>query len=194
VLRITNISMAPFSQVLITFNVRINLTLDPAIDTIVNQGVINQDTDGDGIYDSTTRTDWDPLMPGKQPTATKITCPVLEITDTSLAETVKCGEDIEYLIEYTNTSMAAAKNVTIQSLYDPRVEFVSAFPGPDPGTNDTWTLGTVEPGQTGTISVKVRMRHRLPYFYVVKHTVILTNYCDTKQAGARTNVTGCGPR
>jgi len=193
-LRITGISIAPFSQVRITFEVLIDPWLGPGIDRIVNQGTINFDSDGDGFNDMRTLTDWNPALPGKQPTVTIITCPVLEVTDTSLVETIECTGEIDYLIEYTNISAAPAKNVVLKSVYDFKVAFLSAFPAPDPGTNDTWTIGTVEPGQTGSIRLKVKVMYRMPFLHIVPHLVILTSNCDTRQAGTRTYVIGCGPR
>jgi uncharacterized repeat protein (TIGR01451 family) len=193
-IRITDISIEPFSQVKITFDVRIDPWLAPGIDRIVNQGTVNFDSDGDGFNDKRALTDWNPALPGKQPTVTIITCPVVEITDTSLEDTIKCGGEINYLIEYTNISAAPAKNVVIKSVYDFKIAFQSAVPEPDPGTDDTWTIGTVAPGQTGSIRVKVRVMYRMPFLHIVPHLAILTSHCDTRQAGTRTHVLGCGPR
>jgi uncharacterized repeat protein (TIGR01451 family) len=193
-LRITDISIGAFSQVKITFNVRIDSFLPSGIDRIVNQGTVNFDTDGDGFNDKSTLTDWDTTIPGEQPTVTVITCPVLEISDTSLEATVKCGEEIEYLVEYTNISIAPAKNVVIKSIYDNKTAFQSSYPEPDPGSTNTWTIGRLEPGQTGAIRIKTKVMDRLPYLYVAQHSVTLTSNCDIRQAGARTNVVGCGPR
>jgi uncharacterized repeat protein (TIGR01451 family) len=193
-IRITGISIQPFSQAKITFEVLIDPWLGPGIDRIVNQGTINFDQDGDGFNDKGALTDWNPALPGKQPTVNIITCPLLEVTDTSLVETVECTGEIEYFIEYTNISAASAKNVVLKSVYDFKVAFQSAFPAPDPGTDDTWTIGTVEPGQTGSIRLKVKVIYRMPFLHIVPHLVILTSNCDTRQAGTRTYVIGCGPR
>ncbi|HLP46976.1 MAG TPA: hypothetical protein VK469_13565 [Candidatus Kapabacteria bacterium] len=193
-LRISGISIGAFAQVKIAFNVRIDSFLPAGIDRVVNQGTVNFDTDGDGFNDKATPTDWDVTIPGEQPTLTIITCPVLEVKDTSLEPTVKCGDEIEYLVEYTNISVATAKNVTLKSIYDYKVALVSSYPAPDPGTTDTWTIGTVEPGQTGSIRIKVKVINRMPYLQIVPHKVVLTSNCDKRQAETRTNVLGCGPR
>jgi uncharacterized repeat protein (TIGR01451 family) len=193
-LRVTGITIQPFSQVKITFNVRIDPALSPGVDRIVNQGTVNFDSDGDNINDRWTLTDWNAALPGKQPTVTIVTCPVMELTDISVKTTVACDEEIEYFIRYTNISVAPAKNVVIKSVYDYKVAFTSSSPGPDPGTDDTWTIGTVEPGQTGTILLKVRVMYRIPFLHIIPHLVILTTNCDTQQAETRTNVLGCGPR
>ena len=193
-LRVTGISIAPFSKVLISFTVRIDNPLPPGIDSIMNQGTINFDSNGDGTNDRTALTDWNTDIPGDQPTVIVIACPVVEITDISLEETVYCGDDIEYLVEYTNTSSVPARNVLITSIYDERTAFHSSFPDPDPGTTNTWTIGTVEPGQTGSIRIKVSVVYRMPYLYIAQHRVTITTHCDTRQAGTRTNVLGCGPR
>jgi uncharacterized repeat protein (TIGR01451 family) len=193
-LRVTNISIAPFSQVKITFNVIINEVLNTGVDRIVNQGILHFDSDGDGTNDKWTLTDWNSLLPGNQPTVTVISCPQLEVTDTSLQNPVTCRGEIEYLIEYRNLSVAPARQVVLKSVYDYKVGFLSAIPGPDPGTEDTWTIGTLGPGESGSIRLKVKVLYRMPFLQVVPHLVILTSNCDSKEAGTRTNVVGCGPR
>jgi len=192
--RITGISIAPFSYAEITFTVRIDPDLGPGIDRIVNQGTVNFDSDGDGVNDMWTLTDWNYAVPGDQPTVTEITCPLVEITDISLKDTVQCGEEIEYLVQYTNVSVAPAKNVTITSVYDERTAYHASIPEPDPGTDNTWTIGTLEPGQTGSIRIRVNVTYRMPFLYIARHTAVVSTHCDTRQAGARTDIPGCGPR
>lgn len=193
-LRVTGINMEPFSQVKISFNVRIAEELASGVDSIVNQGTVLFDSDGDGSNDMWTLTDWNSALPGKQPTVTTITCPVVEITDVSVLETVECEGEIEYLVTYTNVSAATARDVVITSVYDFKVEYRSASVEPDQGTNNTWTIGTLAPGQSGNIRIKVKVVYRLPFLHMVEHSVVLTTNCDTRQAGARTQVLGCGPR
>ncbi len=193
-IRVNQIFIPPFSSVKLSFVVEINPDLPPSVDRISNQGVINFDSNGNGVNDSSSLTDWNPLEPGSQPTITIITCPTLEITDTPIPETVECDEAFEYLVKYTNTSGAPAKNVILRSIYDSRTQFVSASRAPDQGTDDVWTIGTLAAGETGFIRIKVKMKLRLPFLYVPRHQVVITTHCDTRQAGARTNVLGCGPR
>jgi uncharacterized repeat protein (TIGR01451 family) len=193
-LRITGINMEPFSRVWIRFNVRIAEVIDGGIDSIVNQGTVLFDSDGDGVNDKWTLTDWNAALPGNQPTVTTITCPVVEITDISLQDPVECEGEIEYLVEYKNISGAAARNVVIKSFYDYKVAFQSASLEPDAGSVDTWTIGTVAPGQSGVIRIKVKVMYRMPFLHIVPHLVTLTSNCDTRQAGTKTYVLGCGPR
>jgi len=193
-LRVTHISIAPFSEVKITFNVVIDESLDSGIDRIVNQGTVRYDSNGDGYNDEWTLTDWNSLLPGNQPTVTVISCPILEVTDTSVPGTVTCDGEIEYLIEYRNISTASARQVVLKSVYDYKVGFLSASPAPDSGTDDTWTIGTLGPGESGTIRLKVNVLYRFPFLQVVPHLVILSSNCDSKEAGSRTHVLGCGPR
>lgn len=194
VLRVKGINLEPFSQVKISFNVRIASQLASGVNSIVNQGTVLFDSDGDGVNDNWSLTDWNSAVPGQQPTVTTITCPVVEISDVSILDTVECQGEIEYLVTYTNVSEATARDVVITSVYDFKVEYQSASVDPDPGTNHTWTIGTLAPGQTGSIRIKVKVVYRLPFLHLVEHSVVLTTNCDTRQAGARTQVLGCGPR
>jgi uncharacterized repeat protein (TIGR01451 family) len=193
-LRVTRISIAPFSQVKITFNVIIDESLNTGVDRVVNQGILHFDSDGDGTNDKWTLTDWNSLLPGNQPTVTVISCPQLEVTDMSLENPVTCKGEIEYLIEYRNTSVAPARQVVLKSVYDYKVGFLSAVPGPDPGTQDTWTIGTLGPGETGIFRLKVKVLYRMPFLQVIPHLVVLSSNCDRKEAGTQTYVVGCGPR
>ncbi|MGE5343347.1 MAG: hypothetical protein ACM3SY_17910, partial [Candidatus Omnitrophota bacterium] len=193
-LRVTGISIPPFSQVKITFHVRINTVLGPNVDKIINQGTVNFDSDGDSLNDGSTLTDWTPGTPGNQPTDIVIACPAMEVSIRSLESTVKCDEEIEYLIEYTNHSALTARNISIRASYDYKVAFHSSDPEPDPGTEDTWTIGTVEPSQTGSIRLKVSVLYRMPFLQIVPMSVILTSSCDSRFAETRTHVIECGPR
>ena len=46
-----------------------------------------------------------------------------------------------------------AKNVVAQVQYDPNLTFVSANPPPNFGTTDTWTIGNLNVGSSGLITI-----------------------------------------
>ncbi len=64
------------------------------------------------------------------------------------------GETITYLLNYTNIGSGIANNVVITETYPLGVVFVNATPMPFPIPN-TWDIGVLNPGQSGTIMVNV---------------------------------------
>lgn len=71
--------------------------------------------------------------------------------------TASQGNTITYTITYKNAGLNAAKNVVITETYPPEVEFVEASPAPTTG-NNRWTIGTLDPGDEGTITITVRIK------------------------------------
>ncbi|MBN1323509.1 MAG: hypothetical protein JW986_05845 [Methanotrichaceae archaeon] len=69
---------------------------------------------------------------------------------------VEQGESIKYTITYGNSLMDEVTNVRIVEHYDPRTVFVEAYPAPDPGTNNVWTIPHLAPGEHGQIVIKVK--------------------------------------
>jgi len=67
------------------------------------------------------------------------------------------GVDITYTITYKNIGTNYATNVVITETYPPEVEYVSADPEPNTGNNQ-WTIGTLAPGEGGTITVTVHIK------------------------------------
>ncbi|MBI5506159.1 MAG: DUF11 domain-containing protein, partial [Deltaproteobacteria bacterium] len=66
---------------------------------------------------------------------------------------VSPGGSLTCIIEYGNNSVSTTyTGVEINETYDPRTTFVSAVPAPDNApANDHWTIGTLAPGDYGTI-------------------------------------------
>jgi len=69
---------------------------------------------------------------------------------------VEQGYSIKYTITYGNSLMHEVKDVRIVEHYDPRTVFVEAYPAPDPGTNNVWTIPRLAPGEHGQIVIKVK--------------------------------------
>ena len=76
---------------------------------------------------------------------------------------VAAGANLTYTITYSNATSASetATNVVIKETYDPNVTFVSASPPADAGDNQ-WNIGTLTPGDSGTITVTVAVKTPLP--------------------------------
>jgi len=67
------------------------------------------------------------------------------------------GDLLNYTIIYKNSGDARLTEVVITESYPKGVEFVSASPAPDHGTNNRWTIGDLSPGKSGKITVTVRV-------------------------------------
>jgi len=67
------------------------------------------------------------------------------------------GSKITYTITYGNDLNVTLNDLVIVEHYDPRTALISADPPPDPGTNNVWTVGTLQPGEYGQITIIVRM-------------------------------------
>ncbi len=79
--------------------------------------------------------------------------PVLRITKKADPDPVSSGGTINYTITYQNTGKEDAHQVVIKEKYDPNMIFKSANPIPDAGTMDTWTVGDLPSGVSGTIKI-----------------------------------------
>ena len=84
--------------------------------------------------------------------------PNVTITKTGPA-TANKGNNITYTITYKNVGTYKATGVKITENYPSEVEFVSATPAPDEGTNNKkWTINTLAPGVEDTITVTVHIK------------------------------------
>jgi len=86
----------------------------------------------------------------------------LELTKTDSADPVNAGAELSYALRYANTGSAACTSVVVNEQYDAATTHVSALPAPDSGTADRWSVGTVEPGQSGEIVVAVAVSAAVP--------------------------------
>ncbi|HPR65622.1 MAG TPA: SdrD B-like domain-containing protein, partial [Methanothrix sp.] len=67
--------------------------------------------------------------------------PGLKIEKNASSSIVAPGGLVNYTIIYTNTGDVDLTDVVITERYPAGVEFISASPEPDPGTNNRWTVG-----------------------------------------------------
>ena len=72
-LDITGINVPAHGQISFSFRVRVNDPLPAGVTQISNQGVVNYDSDGDGVNDSSQQTDGDSILSGNQPTIIAVT-------------------------------------------------------------------------------------------------------------------------
>jgi uncharacterized repeat protein (TIGR01451 family) len=73
------------------------------------------------------------------------------------SSTVSLGGTVTYTIEYSNSGGTKLTNVVITENYPAGLTFSSAVPAPDPGTNNTWTIGDLAPDQSGKITIKMKV-------------------------------------
>jgi len=78
----------------------------------------------------------------------------------SKQRSVSPGSSITYVITYGNNLNEVVTNLVIQEQYDARTVFLEAYPPPDPGTKNRWTISELGPGEHGQIVIKVQT-HRL---------------------------------
>jgi len=96
---------------------------------------------------------------------TKVGNPILSITKSVNKTNASVGDEIVYTLNYKNTGAGPASNVVI---YDPfnnlnqeYLTFISADPHPNSG-NDTWNIGSLDPGQSGQITITARISNSVP--------------------------------
>lgn len=77
----------------------------------------------------------------------------LVITKTASPDPVASGGTLTYVIAYQNLGAVDLAGVQVLEAYDENVSFVSASPAPAAGTTDTWTLGTLPAGASGSITL-----------------------------------------
>ncbi|MBD3309502.1 DUF11 domain-containing protein, partial [candidate division KSB3 bacterium] len=114
----------------------------------------------------------------------------LAIQKTGSSDPVKPGDNLTYTITYSNSSEASqtATNVVVRETYDANVTFVSANPSPDLGTNDTWTIGNLDPGDSGTITITVRIKEAVPHDTEIVNIVVISSAQGSASAQQVTRV------
>ena len=134
------------------------------------------ESDAPSVTDIATATGTDPL--GDTVTDTDSctinvkTQPEVELEKTGSPTTVAPGGDVTYTINYTNTGAVPLHNVVITEHYPNGVTFISASPAPDAGTNNVWTIGTLLPGESGTIVIKVKVPEPIDLSFTETGSVI----------------------
>jgi uncharacterized repeat protein (TIGR01451 family) len=82
------------------------------------------------------------------------------------------GGNVTYTIKYSNTGVADLHNVVITEYYPNGVTFISAFPTPDPGTNNKWTNETLAANTSGIINITVKVPESRGYSFFESGSVL----------------------
>lgn len=106
-------------------------------------------------------------------TVTTLVGPALRISKNAVLRYAFPGETITYTVNYENASGNNLTGVKVIETYDENVEYVSADPEPDTGTDDTWTIGTLAAGESGTIEIVVMVKSSLSEGVILRNDVII---------------------
>jgi len=98
--------------------------------------------------------------------------PEVELEKTGSPAIVAPGGTVTYTIKYKNTGTVPLHDVVITEHYPKGVTFISASPAPDAGTNNVWTIGTLLPGESGTIVIKVKVPEPIDLSFTETGSVI----------------------
>ncbi|MDZ7723226.1 MAG: SdrD B-like domain-containing protein [candidate division KSB1 bacterium] len=81
----------------------------------------------------------------------------LSLQKTTSVDSIRAGEEFDFLITITNDGPDAANNVEVTDVLDSRLTLVSssATQGSYNSSTDIWTVGTVANGATGTLTLTV---------------------------------------
>jgi len=194
-LRVIGINVPAHSQAMITFRVRVINSLPAGVNQIVNQGVVFYDSDGNGTNDTTQQTNGDTTQPGEQPTVIPVAVgTMLTLTKTGSPDPVAAGEILTYTVNYGNSagSGANATNVVVKETYDSKVTFVSATPPPNVGNNQ-WNIGSLAPGSSGSIEIKVKVDQSLVSGTLLSNVATVSSDQGYSIAEAVTTVQAAAP-
>ncbi len=75
----------------------------------------------------------------------------------SCSATTSLGKTVTYTITYSNLGGTNLTDVVITENYPDGLTFISADPAPDSGTNNKWTIGTLPAGESGKITIKMKV-------------------------------------
>jgi uncharacterized repeat protein (TIGR01451 family) len=102
--------------------------------------------------------------------------PVLDVTKSASQSVVDAGGTITYVIEYKNSGTDEATGLQLEDHLPPEVTFVSATGGATHISGVvTWPLGTLPPGDTGSVTLAVKVNSPLADGTVLHNHVTLTS-------------------
>jgi uncharacterized repeat protein (TIGR01451 family) len=85
---------------------------------------------------------------------TTIGTPIFSTAVADTADPVASTQLVQYTINYQNLTASLQGGISVTGQYDARFVFAEAIPGPNPGTNNVWTIGSLTAGQSGSIVVR----------------------------------------
>ena len=119
--------------------------------------------------------------------------PVLRITKKADTDSVYPGGTINYTITYENIGKEDAHQIAVKEIYDQNLIFKSAYPIPDAGTKDTWTLGDLKSGESGIIKITaIVSQSAVPGSSIMNVATVTCNENATDRTTINTTVEGAG--
>jgi len=99
---------------------------------------------------------------GSTVTTTVTSSPGLSVVSTDAPDPVAAGANLTYTLSYSNTGSADATSVVMSDTVPGNTTFVSLTGGGTlSGSVVTWSIGSVSPGASGTVSLTVRVNSPL---------------------------------
>ena len=117
----------------------------------------------------------------------------LKISLADNPDPVRPGGILNYTITYLNKG-GYAIGTAIEAKYDQNLAFISARPGPDPGTDNHWTLDDLDKDGSGTIKVTLQVSPAVPVGSVLTSSAKISSSDGANvQASASTSVSNTAP-
>jgi uncharacterized repeat protein (TIGR01451 family) len=145
---------------------------------LTNNVSISTSTPGDDPGDNTSTT------------STTVIAPNVRVNKTGPATSLPGGL-VDYTITYDNNGNAAAAGVSIVDTLPAGATFVSASPAPtsQSGSTLTWAIGTLNAGQSGSITLRVQFSASLPRGAVLTNGVAISTTTPGDNPGDNTSTT-----
>jgi uncharacterized repeat protein (TIGR01451 family) len=123
-----------------------------------------------------------PYTPIQDTADVTVTAPVMEFSKTADVTTADPDDEITYTITYENVGTGVATNVKITDTIPADVEFVSSTPNYTSvsGNTYTWDIGTLNPGDSGTITIVVKVKVGTPDETLLRNGATL-DYSDANE-------------
>jgi uncharacterized repeat protein (TIGR01451 family) len=123
-----------------------------------------------------------PYTPIQDTADVTVTAPVMEFSKTADVTAADPDDEITYTISYENVGTGVAKNVKITDTIPTDVIFVSSTPNYTSvsGNTYTWDIGTLNPGDSGTITIVVRVKVGTPDKTLLRNGATL-DYSDANE-------------
>jgi uncharacterized repeat protein (TIGR01451 family) len=152
-------------------------------------GVPNTDNNGQGSPFNVTITGCGSVLYADFGYADGHLLSVTKVNDVAAGKPVEAGAEMVYTIGYSVTGREPAPNVRLTDPLPLQLDFIEASNGGtyDPATRlVSWSLGTLDPGTTGTVTIKVRVKKPLPNNSYIFNTVTIID--DAKVRDEATDV------
>ena len=106
----------------------------------------------------------------------------LSVTKLDAPDPAENSTQLNYTIVVNSTGNGTAYNVTVNDTYPNQIIFNSAQPSPVPGTNNSFVLGNLTPGNSVTINITLNVTSPVSNGTVINNTVNVSFQNETSQA------------